>query len=425
MRHILILFLLTLHVVASAQEQRVSLESKQGRSYLSSTVWTIEQVNDVSRYKVLDTSDFSSWSIGVAPFNYAQYKLEYEGIDLNDTYLFNEFRQKQYEKDRAYLMQKEIPMNLLSIFRGDNEAGERIIILDENRNFDFTDDIIYRSKHDKPDIISTTLTFDAYNGRDLLSFPIFLQINPFSHFLINGKAPIVDVYSQDYLAGILEIEERKFLIQINDRDCFTRASVRQSAELKVLELPIDSGTRFFNSSYKLSDTIPVGSGLYVLDLSNKVLKFNKVGEIENERSIPVFREKDLLTDVVLENDTFKGRYTLIDFWGSWCGPCIQSLPHLVDIHQKYGDRLNMLSVASDQPKDVEKLKNLIDKHGLSWNHIWSDRSEDWNNSLPFRFAVSSFPTIVLLDPDTNEVKRFIGTNKLSSLDQQLKLIFEN
>lgn len=72
-------------------------------------------------------------------------------------------------------MPRELPRNLLSIFRGDNDAGERIIILGENRNFDFTDDIIYRSKRDKPQIISRTLTFDLYNGRELLSFPVFYR----------------------------------------------------------------------------------------------------------------------------------------------------------------------------------------------------------------------------------------------------------
>lgn len=233
------------------------------------------------------------------------------------------------------------------------------------------------------------------------------------------------MYSQDYLEGTLRTGERKFLVQINDREHFTRGAVRQSAELKLLELPVDIGGRFFNRSYKIADTIPVGSSLYTLDFDNNILIFSKVGNIENEKAIPIFNEKDLLTSAVLKNETFKGKYTLIDFWGSWCGPCIQSLPHLVSIHKKYGDKLNVLSVASDHPKDIEKLKDLISKYKLTWNHIWSDRSQNWNNSLPFKFEIFSFPTIVLLDPETNEMKRFIGSNKLSDLDRNLELLFGN
>lgn len=424
MRQILILLILTTNVRLFAQDLRVSLEGKQGRSYLASTVWSIGEIKDTSLYKLIDTSQFLKWDIGVIPFNYAQYKLENAGFDLDDDYSFRKYLEKVPTKDTAYLVRSKIEGNLLTIFIGEVNEGEKLVILDENRNYDFTDDEVYRIKKNENKNIVKTFNFDIYDAQQIRTEPLFLQINPYSNFLIGGKQPIVDVYSQDYLEGILNVNDRKFLVQLNDRQHFYKPSSRISAELKVLELPVDSGGRYFNRTYKLSDTISAGSGSYLVELEGKSLKFNKIGEIENERSIPIFDEKDLLTSIVLDNEKFKGKYTLIDFWGTWCGPCIQSLPHLVALHKKYGDKLNMLSIASDNPKDLDKLKGLISKHELTWNHIWSDRSEKWSNSLPFKFEVSAFPTLILLDPQTDEIERFIGTNKLRNLDQRLELIFE-
>lgn len=143
-----------------------------------------------------------------------------------------------------------------------------------------------------------------------------------------------------------------------------------------------------------------------------ILLFGCGGHTYDNKNTPIaisqFEKKDLFTKAIIDNETIKGKYTLIDLWGSWCGPCVDGIPDLVEIHQQYGDRLNILSIANDKPKDLPHLKKLIQEKGMSWMHVWENMELPLSERLTGQLNPDYYPTIIVLDPHAREIYRVSG-----------------
>ncbi|MBS1567172.1 MAG: redoxin domain-containing protein, partial [Bacteroidetes bacterium] len=100
----------------------------------------------------------------------------------------------------------------------------------------------------------------------------------------------------------------------------------------------------------------------------------------------------------------KGKYVLVDFWASWCGPCKASFPHMKEVYQKYkGDRFEIYSISIDQDKDAW-LKEL-DKQQLPWLQALDNQKVSSSG-----FAVSGVPTTYLISPEGKIMMKEVGFN---------------
>lgn len=92
----------------------------------------------------------------------------------------------------------------------------------------------------------------------------------------------------------------------------------------------------------------------------------------------------------------RGKYVLIDFWASWCGPCRGENPHVVEAYHKYKDKgFTILGVSLDS--DKEQWLKAIEDDKLEWTHV-SDL-KGWKSDVAKLYAVSGIPANWLLDPD--------------------------
>jgi peroxiredoxin len=94
--------------------------------------------------------------------------------------------------------------------------------------------------------------------------------------------------------------------------------------------------------------------------------------------------------------SFRGKYVLVDFWASWCGPCRQENPNVVDAYQQFKSKnFTILGVSLDKTKDA--WIEAIEKDGLDWTHV-SDL-KFWESSVVPLYQIEGIPFNVLLDPD--------------------------
>lgn len=94
---------------------------------------------------------------------------------------------------------------------------------------------------------------------------------------------------------------------------------------------------------------------------------------------------------------FRGKYLLLDFWGSWCPPCRAEIPHAKDAYSRFRSRgFEILGMDYEREATVDDVRSYLTANGVGWTFARPDSVRDL---IVERFRVNSFPTVILLDPD--------------------------
>ena len=110
-------------------------------------------------------------------------------------------------------------------------------------------------------------------------------------------------------------------------------------------------------------------------------------------------EGDETSKVSLSDYVGKGKYILVDFWASWCGPCRREIPNIASVYEKYaGEDFDVLSIAVwDKPEDTVKA---AEEHGVVWKQIINAQR------IPTDiYGIDGIPHIILFGPDGTILKR--------------------
>jgi peroxiredoxin len=208
------------------------------------------------------------------------------------------------------------------------------------------------------------------------------------------------------MEGSFVFEGTEYLVELNDYDQrgrFDKSNLSRGTVLRIHRKGAPDDERPYLWGYEL---IAIGEEFYevaggALDGSSLELKRNTLPHAAIGRAAPDIRLTDTEGATFALSD-YRGRYLLLDFWPSWCGPCIAQFPTIKKTAAQYERDLAVIGINLDEPNALATARKIVSEKDLTWRHVMEGRGY----FLPIYQILGrlpehrmSFPLYVAIAPD--------------------------
>jgi len=236
------------------------------------------------------------------------------------------------------------------------------------------------------------------------------QINPIQNHSLNAEVMIADSMVTDSLA-LLDLKDsinkwdeeiiriKKKFIEINPASV---AAIWLLSDMIIRsQISNDDAISFFkNMDEKKLVAVP-----YYKDVAKRV---DGMSATLTGRKVPGIESKNTFDGTGFNLVSLRGKYVVLDFWGTWCGPCVSGMPKMKTYRDKYKGKLEIVGIASESDNGERWKKFLTNHPEYDWPQVLSKKNEE---DFILMFNVAGYPTKILIGPDGIIIGRYVGEDE--------------
>ncbi len=330
--------------------------------------------------------------------------------------------------DSTILSSKPIKCEIY-VVRGKDEFGKMAMMIDSNNDRDFSNETKFypaavNNLHEMSQKKVTMVNYEVFRDGRVLTrqaplivvFPKYLR-----------KAHWYLYCIPQYASGKLNHQGVEYEIAV--RRGFTETAY-SSPEIVLTDHSANAQKVQLGQGVNVGETITIGKfpnaakyrfkGIDQLH-DELILEGESVEKQEYSTQIGYhfkpFQAKEFNSTKVIRLVDFKGKYVFIDFWGTWCKPCVEELPELQEIFESVDkEKIVFISIAGHDSQ--ARLKEFLERRPLPWLQILSDSS----NKLLEMYGIQSFPTNFIIDPEGKVIVRNIHGDGLRKKLKELRVV---
>jgi thiol-disulfide isomerase/thioredoxin len=178
------------------------------------------------------------------------------------------------------------------------------------------------------------------------------------------------------------------------------------------------------TTYEIKDMASTGDTFKIVKSDKQVDAIATPPDHSVGRKITAFDGKSMDGKSIKFPGDYKGKVVMLDFWATWCGPCMMEVPNLVKVYNQYhGHGFEILGITFDNANADDKIKDVMKDKGMTWTQIYEGKG--WKTHIGSdMYAINSIPTAFLVDGDTGEILATGNDLRGEKLEPTLKKVLD-
>ena len=323
------------------------------------------------------------------------------------------------------------------------QGADAKLYVDANANGDLTDDPPVEWK--KKEYSSQGATFSQYSGNiklplgkdekaplDTLGAYRFDKNDP-------GRAQFKTTlfYYRDYaLDGQITLGEKSYHSILTDDKATGDFSAKGADAPRLMidrnnDGKFDGGSEVFDvaKAFNIDGTVwkvtdrTVDGKFKLASSAEKVAEIKPPPDFSVGKPILAFKAKKMDGKTVNFPEDYKGKIVMLDFWATWCGPCMGEVPGLASAYKEFHPKgIEILGISLDQPQSADKVKQVTAENGMTWPQVYDGKF--WQAEIAQLYGINSIPAAFLVDGDTGTILAAGNSLRGPQLEQTWKEAIE-
>lgn len=300
---------------------------------------------------------------------------------------------------------------IFTVAVGEDENGKPLVYIeDEDEDFDtgsplyFEPTVVVFQDTDF-DVMEAKITarFNYFNGEKIVSHE-----GPASLLYLSDTPPeeSLQLYFDELRMGTWQVHGQEFDVALikesappyrKEAHTYLYIDLDENGEFDVMTdgmeaYPVNEPFHIAGESWEISEIAIDGSSITIVPSDEEA---DPKVALRPGTEAPEFTAETLSGSELTLSD-LQGKYVLLDFWGTWCGPCIDALPTIKETYEKYGgEHFEIVGIAYEA--SLGNFKEFIAEENINWPQIPEISEEE--NPIQEMYSVNGYPTYYLLSPE--------------------------